>query len=668
MQSIPSTGKIYKLKTILAKTSFSISRDTLKQIPTNNNNPIDYAALLQACNDLITLRQLHAKILIAGLEHDYFLGTKLLSFYGLYGRVDNARQVFDKIPHRDIYLWNVIIRACAKNGLCRESLELYHQMQEHGVRPNEFTFPSVVKACAELLALEEGKGCSSLLALKEGKGIHDQIVRFGLCSNIFIGAALIDMYVKLGSLEDARHVFDKIPHKDVVSWTALIAGYAQNGGDATEALVLFHQMQQDGVVSDPIAAMSALHACSRLGNLEQGYAQNGYGTEALEMFDQMKMTEVEPNSSTMVSVLLACAHLGALQQGKQFHDYIIRSGFDSSVLVGTSLVDMYCKCGRVDIARQVFDKMPERNVISWSAMIAGYGMHGLGEDAVALFSQMQQTDLKPDHVTFVSLLSACSHAGLVKEGWQFFECMRRDYCILPVEKHYACMVDLLGRAGCLDEAKELIREMPLKPNAGVWGALLGACRIHGDIKLGELAAEHLFELEPQNSGVFILLSNIYAAAGKWDAAAKVRKMMKERRVKKTPGCSLIEMNHKVHAFCTGDRSHPQSEQIYAMLETLSRQMEEAGYAPDTNFVLHDLEEEVKERMLYSHSEKLAIAFGIINTSPGTPIHIIKNLRVCGDCHIASKFISKIVKREIIVRDVNRFHHFKDGLCSCRDYW
>jgi pentatricopeptide repeat protein len=281
---------------------------------------------------------------------------------------------------------------------------------------------------------------------------------------------------------------------------------------------------------------------------------------------------------------------------------------------------------------------------------------------------MQQTGMNPNHITFVSVLSACSHTGLIDEGRQYFDSMSQDYQLTPGVKHYTCMVDLLGRAGRLDEAEDIIRKVPVEPDAGLWGALLGACRIHGNIELGERVAARLFEIEPENPGYYVLLSNIYATAGRWHDIAKVRTMMADKRLKKVPGCSWIELDDKVHAFRVGEKVHPQSKEIYAMLETLAAQMEAAGYVPNTNFVLHDVEEELKEDILYSHSEKLAIAFGLLNTSPGTSIRITKNLRVCGDCHTATKFISKITRREIIMRDANRFHHFKNGLCSCGDYW
>eukprot|EP01018_Ginkgo_biloba_P037430 Gb_29872 [translate_table: standard] len=670
-----------------------------------------FGSLLEDCSNIKALNQLHTHMFIRGLEQNVFLCTKLVKMYCECGRLDDARLVFDKIQQRNVFLWNAIIGVYAKGGFCKEILALYYRMQQEDIKPNNYTFSFVIKACADLLALQEGRD------------IHYYIVNAGFETDVFVGAGLIDMYVKCGCLETARHVFDKMPQRNVVCWTSMIAGYSHHG-HAKEALTLFNQMQLAEVEPNSFTIASVLPACAQLGALQQGkwihnyisrnglqssvfvanslidmyakcgsieiarklfskmtkrdvvswnamlagYAQNGHANEVLALFHEMQLNNVIPNSVTMVSVLQACAHLGALQQGKWIHDYIIKSGFESDVSAGNSLVAMYAKCGSIDIAQKIFDRISVKNVVSWTAIIAGYGMHGYGKDAIALFAQMQEMGIKPDHITFICVLSACSHAGLVDEGWQYFESMRQDYCITPRVDHYACMVDLLGRAGHLSEAHEFIKKMPLEPDAGVWGALLSACRIHRNIELGEHVAEQLFELEPENAGYYVLLSNIYAAAERWDDVAKVRTMMKDRGVKKTPGCSLVEVNNRVHAFLVGDETHPQSEKIYALLKTLSGQMEEAGYIPSTNFALHDVEEEVKEHMLCTHSEKLAIAFGLINTSPGTPIRITKNLRVCGDCHSATKFISKIVKREIIVRDVIRFHHFKNGFCSCGDYW
>lgn len=464
---------------------------------------------------------------------------------------------------------------------------------------------------------------------------------------------MITGYLQNGMMEEAWQVFDKMPERNLVSWNAMIAGYAQNG-KLRVARDLFDLMPQRNLGS--------------WNSMIVGYAQSGHGEKSFELLFEMQMANVKADQATFASVLSACASLEALEQGKCVHGYIIESGFMSDVSVGNALITMYAKCGCIEDAKSVFDNISKKNYVSCNAMIAAYAQHGYGNEALQLFEQMKQTGMKPNHITFVGVLSACSHAGLVAEGCYYFHSMSRDYCIAPQADHYACMVDLLGRAGHLDEADKLINEMPFNPDAVVLGALLGACRIHMNVNLGERVAERLFELEPLNSSTYVLLSNIYAVAGRWDDVGKVRMIMKARGVIKKAGCSWVKIKNKVHVFQEGDIMHPQMEKIYSALHELERQMREVGYVPDTNFVLHDVEEQQKEQSLSQHSEKLAIAFGLISTPPGTMIRIMKNLRVCGDCHNAIKFISKIVAREIVVRDPKRFHHFKMGFCSCRDYW
>eukprot|EP01018_Ginkgo_biloba_P030203 Gb_04430 [translate_table: standard] len=673
-----------------------------------------FPSVLKACGGISALQQgkkIHNHIIKRGIESDVVVASALVGMYAKCGSMDSARHLFDTMSHRDVAAWNTMIANYAQSGHFDEALKLFNQMELSGLKPNSVTFTSVLPACARLSALEQGKA------------IHDYLIGGGYELDVFVASALVDMYAKCGSIEIAREIFDKMSQRNVVSCNAMIAGYSQSRrGD--EALKVYRQMQLDGMKPDSTTVTSVLPACAHLASLEHGmlvhvyiikhgfeadvfvdsalidmytkcggiefarhvfdkmskrnvvswnvmiagYAMHGHGEDALILYHQMEVECVKPDSVTVANVLPACAHLAALQQGKEIHYYCIESGFESDIFVAGALIDMYVKCGSIKDARQVFDKMPQRDLVSWTAMIAGYGMHGHGEDALSLFDQMQQSGVKPDHVTFIAVLLACSHSGLVDEGRQYFDLMFRDYDIKPRLEHYACMVDLLGRAGQLDEAHHFIKKMPFEPDAGVWGALLAACRIHSNVELGEHVAELLFKMEPENAGFYILLSNIYAAAGRWDDVAKVRTMMKDSRLKKSPGCSWIEVENRTHAFRIGDKSHPQSEKIYATLESLARQMKRAGYVPNTNFVLHDLGEEDKENILCGHSEKLAIAFGLISTNPGTPIRITKNLRACGDCHSATKFISKIVARDIIVRDTNRFHHFKDGVCSCGDYW
>lgn len=342
-------------------------------------------------------------------------------------------------------------------------------------------------------------------------------------------------------------------------------------------------------------------------------------------------------------------------------------GLEENVFVGTSLIDMYSKCGRVEMARKAFDHMKEKNVKSWTAMIAGYGMQGQATEALEVLYEMIRVGIKPNYITFVSILTACSHAGLVKEGWHWFNSMNHEFGVEPGVEHYACMVDLLGHTGHLSEAYDLIKGMKVTPDSVVWGSLLGACRIHKNVELGEISARKLFELDPSNYGYYVLLLNIYADAGMWGDVERMRILMKNGGMVKPPGFSLVELKGKVHIFLVGDREHPEQEKIYEYLEKLTTKLPEFGYIPNMTSVLHDINEEEKEMTLRVHSEKLAVAFGILYSAPGTTIQVIKNLRVCGDCHTVIKLISKIVNREIVVRDSKRFHHFRKGLCSCGDY-
>jgi pentatricopeptide repeat protein len=669
-------------------------------------DPFIFASVLPACAHLAALdygKEIHEEIKRNGFQSDTFVANGLVDMYAKCGRIEDARSVFDKMRKRDLVSWNAMISAYAQNGDVDESrrlfqempkknvvswtamiagyaqngsfeeaLGIYRQMQVAGVKPNLKTFASVIATCANLGTLDYGIE------------VHDEIIRIGFRCDVFVESALVDMYAKCGSLEKAREVFDKMHQRNAISWTAMLAGYAQNGC-VDEALNLFQKMPQRDVVS--WTAMIAGFAQN--GYLDQalklfqempkrnlvswtamiaGYVQNGHSEEALKIFRQMQQSDVKPDSNTYATVLPAFANLAALEQGMEIHEEIIKNGLQSDVFVANALVDMYAKCGSIENACNVFEKIHPKSVISWNTMIAGYSMHGAGKEALKLFEQMRLCNTKPNHVTLLSVLSACCHSGLVVEGWHFFHSMSQSYQITPSMEHYSCMVDLLGRAGYLNEALDFIVKMPIKPGATVWSCLLGACRIHDNIELAEHVAEQIFKLDPNNAAPYVLLSNIYAAMGKWVEREKVWKMMNDRSVHKNPGCSWIEVNKQVNAFLSGDESHPQTQEIYAELEKLSRQMMVVGYVANTKFVLNDVDEEQKEQILGHHSEKLAIAFGLINTSMGTTIRVIKNLRVCGDCHTAIKFISKLVAREIVVRDANRFHHFKDGWCSCRDYW
>eukprot|EP01018_Ginkgo_biloba_P036720 Gb_30661 [translate_table: standard] len=678
------------------------------------SNEFTFGSVLRASASLEALeqgKQVHVNIIKTGFELDVFAGSALLDMYAKCGRIDNAYQVFDKISDPNVVSWNAMIAGYAQKGYGEEAFELFRQMQLEGTKPDQSTFASVVTAFA------------SSETPKLVKQVHVMIIEHGFESDVIVGNALVTVYAKCRSIEDSQMVFNTMRARDLVSWNAMIAGYSYNEhGD--QALKLFSQMQEAGMKLDKFTLTSILCACGSPETLEQGkqihahaikigfeaetpvgnalvtmyikceciedahkvfdkmtkrdtvswnalitgHAQHGHGEEALKFYLQMQQTSAKIDKFTFSSVLRACASLAALEQGKQVHAQITQTGFEMDTFVGSAVIYMYAKCGSIEDARKVFDDTSQGCSVSWNAMIAGYAQHGQGKEALQLFEQMQEAGIKPDHITFVGVLSACSHVGLVDAGRHYFDSIECDYGIIPRMEHYACVVDILGRAGHLDEAGDFISKMPFKPDAMVWRTLLGACRNHGNMELGKHAAECLLELEPHEDAAYVLLSNIYAAHGMWDDRAKVRKLMRDKGLRKEPGCSWIEVKKMVHAFIVEDRSHPQTQEIYAKLDELMGQMKAVGYVPDTSFVLHDVEQEKKEHNLCYHSEKLAIAFGIISIPLGTPIRVIKNLRVCGDCHTAIKFISKIAEREILVRDANRFHHFKYGLCSCGDYW
>ncbi|XP_057984091.1 pentatricopeptide repeat-containing protein At2g33760-like [Malania oleifera] len=576
----------------------------------HSSEPKYYVSVLINCKNIFQIRQVHAQVTVNGVLPNLTVTNKLLYMYCQHKALGDAYALFNGMIQRDSFSWSVMVGGFAKICDYVKCFGTFREFIRSGARPDNYTLPSVIRACRDTADLQMGRL------------IHHVVYKFGMHLDPFVCAALVDMYAKCQVIEDARQLFDKMSRRDLVSWTVMIGAYAECGN----------------------------------------------ANESLALFDRMIFERVVPDKVAMVTVVFACAKLGAMHKARLVHDYILKKKFSLDVILGTAVIDMYAKCGSVESAREIFDAMTEKNIISWSAMIAAYGYHGQGRKALDLFPMMLSSGISPNRVTFVSLLYACSHSGLVEEGRHFFSLMWEEYAIRSDVKHYTCMVDLLGRAGRLDEALELIENMHVDRDEGLWSAFLGACRIHGRIELAEKAAKSLLELQPQNPGHYVLLSNIYANVGRWEEVARIREQMTHRRLKKTPGWTWIEVDKKIHKFSVGDATHPRLKEIYSMLESLSKKLELAGYIPDTKFVLHDVEEELKVGILYTHSEKLAIAFGLIATPEGTPIRITKNLRVCGDCHTFIKFVSALTHRMIIVRDANRFHHFKEGVCSCGDYW
>ncbi|KAB2619333.1 pentatricopeptide repeat-containing protein [Pyrus ussuriensis x Pyrus communis] len=603
------------------------------------------------------------------------VAVKLIGVSAAHANTRHAALVFNhplKTPN--IFCYNALLKAFAQNNDWPNTIYFFNRQlgSPDAPDPDEYTFTSVLKACA------------GIARVAEGEKVHCFVLKYGCESNVFVRNSLTDMYFKVGNFGIAQKLFDDMSVRDVVSWNTLVSGYCSSG-QVEKARWVFDGMEEKTLFSwstmiSAYAKAGELEAARRLFDempernvvtwnaIIAGYAQNEMYAEAIQMFRQMQRCGVTPNDVTLISVLSACAHLGALDLGKWIDRFIRRNGMELGLFLGNALADMYAKCGCIIEAKRVFNKMHERDVISWSIIITGLAMNGHADEAFGCFDKMIEYGVKPNDITFMGLLTACTHAGLVDKGLEYFDLMAKAYGILPKVEHYGCVVDLLGRAGRLIEAEDMINTMPMRPNVIVWGALLGGCRIYKDSERGERVVQRILELDSDHSGSYVYLANVYTSMGRLDDAARCRLQMRDRGVSKTPGCSWIEVDNIVHEFFMGDLSHPQMDKIYSMIRELRRKMKLAGYKPKTDLVLHNIDEEEKEDVLLVHSERLAIAFGLISTSPGTTIRIVKNLRVCHDCHDATKLISKIVEREIVVRDRSRFHHFKDGKCSCNDYW
>ncbi|XP_052486626.1 pentatricopeptide repeat-containing protein At5g48910 isoform X1 [Gossypium raimondii] len=604
--------------------------------------PWSAQTLVSNFNSPLELKQAHAHLIKTNTPLSLIPPSRIASVCAL-SHLDfsYAHRLLAHFHQRQIVVWNSCLKTLAESDSPFDAILLFRRLREFDVVPDSFTCAFVLKAC------------TALLDDKNGKIIHGVVKKFGFQWNMVLQNMILNLYGLCGEMSTARLVFDKMPQRDVVSWNVMITHLVKSG-DFEGAYGFFSRMPERNVRSWTMMISACVHC--------------GKPKEGVQLFLEMEKIGVQVNEVTVVAVLSACADLGALELGMRIHEYSKRSGFGGNVRVLNTLIDMYVKCGCLEEARRVFEEMEKRTIVSWSAMIQGLAIHGHAQEALRVFSMMIEMGVMPNGVTFIGLLHACSHMGLVDEGRRFFSCMTRDYGIIPEIEHYGCMVDLYSRAGLLQEAHEFIMNMPKKPNGVVWGALLGGCKVHKNIELAEEATRHLAELDPLNDGYYIVLSNIYAEAERWEDASRVRKLMKNRGVKKKPGCSSIMVDGVIHEFVAGDDSHSQANEISDMWEKLLDYMKLKGYKPDTSVVLLDVEEKEKEKFLYGHSEKLALCFGLINTPPGSVIRIMKNLRVCEDCHAAFKLISAIVNREIVVRDRNRFHCFKDGACSCQDFW
>lgn len=607
-------------------------------------NSVTMVCVISACaklQDLDLGERVCAYIGELGMKVNSLMVNALVDMYMKCGAVGTAKQLFDECRDWNLDLCNTVMSNYVRQGMAREALSILDEMLLQGLRPDRFTMLSAISASAQLGDLLCGKLC------------HAYVLRNGLEGCDYICNSMIDMYMNCGKQELACLIFDRTSNKGIVYWNSLIAGFIRNG-DSESAWKLFGEMPETDLVS--------------WNTILGALTQESMFEEAIEFFREMQSKGIKADRITMVGVASACGYLGSLDLAKWIYTYIPKNGIYCDMRLETALVDMFAKCGDPQSAMQVFNRMEKRDVSAWTAAIGAKAMEGNGEQAVELFNKMLRQGVKPDDIVFVAVLTACSHGGLVEQGWTLFRSMKEIHGISPQIVHFGCMVDLLGRAGLLDDAIVLIKSMPMEPNDVIWGSLLAACRKHQNVHMAAYAAERITELTPDKSGIRVLLSNIYASAGKWSDVARVRLHMKERGVQKVPGSSSIEVNGKVHEFTSGDESYPEMTSISLMLHEMNCRFRDAGHVPDLTNVLLDVDEQEKEHLLNHHSEKLAMAFGLISTTQRMPIRVVKNLRMCSDCHSFAKLVSKIYEREIIIRDNNRFHFCQRGVCSCNDFW
>ncbi|KAJ3683263.1 hypothetical protein LUZ60_013490 [Juncus effusus] len=453
-------------------------------------------------------------------------------------------------------------------------------------------------------------------------------------------------FIKNGNFLNAHKLLDELPHRDVFSLNRKLSSYIKNGS-IDEAKSFFATMKNRNIVTWTIM-IGALSDARRF-------------EESFSLFHEMTGIGFVPDSVTIVTVLGLCTNQNSSIWALQIHSWIVKLGFDSVISVCNTLIDAYCKCGLVKSAQGIFQQMKEKDSVTFNALLSG-------KKAIEMFESLIGSGFEPESVSFLSVLTACNHSGLVEEGLRYFDMMKYCYNLEPRKEHYACMVDMLGRMGRFGKLENMLGQIPFEPDPIIWSSILNSCKIHGNYKLGKLACDKLFQMESKDAGHYMIMSNIYAKEGKWDQVARVKKLMRDRGVIKETAYSWVEINRKIYTFSSNDMRNPRIEEIKAYLDKLSVEMEREGYKPDISSDQHLVGEKTKIEFLRYHSERLAIAFALIGTKDGEIIRVMKNLRTCVDCHEAIKIMTRVVKREIIVRDSSRFHHFKDGVCSCGDYW
>ncbi|KAL3621195.1 hypothetical protein CASFOL_036107 [Castilleja foliolosa] len=690
------------------KLKFSSKTHVVCFYSTQRQRQLSHASILHKLKHTKPLHQVHAQILVSNLADNVFLCNRLMNAYASCKQFDKAQIIFSGISKKNLVSWTILLSGLTKNGLLLEAVEAFYDMMVQEIRPNEITIATVLPAFGKL-------GVAQM-----GKSVHCYWIRHNFGDNVFVETGLVDMYSKFGFLKNARNVFDKMRVRNVVSWNTIISGYSENGfGD--EALWVFNEMRRKGFSGDVFTFMSLISlgdcgvgngvhglivkagyendqlvktalmelyincdfvddACRIFKEIHKkdlvvwtlmlrGFSKSGDWRKTIDHFNEMiGEDEITLDSISLTTIFSGCSSSGALQQGRRVHALVVKTGFQDDIFVGSSIMDMYANCGSLIDAETYFESMGKKDVVCWNALISGYGMFGCGNKSVELFLNMKCLGISPDDSTLVSVLCACSHAGLVDCGLEIFERMSESWNMIPNSKHYACVVDLLGRGGRLNEAYSLVKRMPHQPGPEVYCSLLAACRAHRNFEMGDEISREIIQLRPKDVGYYVLASNVYALAGNWDCARTSRILLKSNDLRKNPGFSSIEVNGEMFTFMASQTCHPHYSEIKEFLKDLIFKIEAMGYQFDLNSVFSDVSDDVKKDILFHHSEKLAIAFGLMRTTTGSIIRITKNLRICDDCHLASKFISKAYGRVLAIKDANRFHIFRDGVCSCGDWW
>ncbi|XP_076899555.1 pentatricopeptide repeat-containing protein At3g49170, chloroplastic-like [Bidens hawaiensis] len=709
------------LPSVVTKLEPEFKRRTANSISISNSTSLDfepstYVSLLQKCYSFQHAQIIHALILKSGYHQDLFVMTSLVNVYGKCGAMDSARQVFDHLPNRNVVTWTSLMSGYANNSHPEIAIQVFLNMLEYGLYPTNYTVGVVLNACA------------AVCDVKTGKQVHGYVLKYGLEDDTSVGNSLCNLYSKCsGYLDSAMKAFWRIKERNVISWTIVVSACGDNG-DSEAGLRLFSEMLEEGVEVNEFILTSVLSLCCTLQAVDVGLQVHslsikiGYGlnvpvtnsvmylylkmglfseakklfdglekvslvtwnamiaghaqmmdvaensivasrngVEALDMLVRLQRSGLKPDLFTLSSVLTVCSNLVALEQGEQVHAQTIKTGFLSDVVVGTALVNMYSKCGSIKKASKAFVEMTSRTLISWTSMITAFAQHGLYLQALDLFNDMRLAGDRPNKVTFVGVLSACSHAGMVDEGLRYFEMMEHEYKIVPVMDHYGCVIDMFVRLGRLEEAFEFVKKMEVEPNEFIWSLLVAGCRSHGNLELGFYAAEQLLLLSPKDPETYIMLLNMYVSAGRWKDASKVRKAMKDDTVMKLKDWSWISIKDKVYSFKPDDT---QFEEVDVLLRYLLEKSRSLRY--EWKETPENEESEDKEARVH-HSEEFAVVFGLLKTEKPAAVRVVKSTSMCRDCHSFIKIVSVLTQREIVVKDSKRLHRFDNGKCSCGDF-